>query len=233
MRRLTSIRFATVAATTAAAAASIALVPATTASASTGAAASSSTCTAGTGPYQRQVEKYLGRTVDGRNSESDCLAIQRFQRRYEIRPAAGYAGPLTYSVVKRFTLAKSRLDKCVTRSKVACVDLTSQVMWVTEDGRRTSGLQPIRSGRDGYETRTGVFEVYYRNIDHVSSIYGSAMPYAMFFSGGMAFHASDRYLYDNPGSHGCVHLNLRAVRRMWDRLPNGTAVHVFGRKPGT
>ncbi len=55
----------------------------------------------------------------------------------------------------------------------------------------------------------------------------------MFFSGGMAFHASERYLYEEPGSHGCVHVNLSAIKRFWELMPTGTDVHVFGRKPGT
>ncbi|MDP9393171.1 MAG: L,D-transpeptidase [Actinomycetota bacterium] len=186
-----------------------------------------------TGPYQNQVEAYLRLPVDGVNDDEDCEAIQRFQRRYAISPAAGYAGRVTYGLVKRFQLAKTRLDICTVRRKVVCVDLTSQVMWIAEDGKRTSRLQPVRSGRDGYETRRGLFDIYYKNIDHVSSIYGSPMPYAMFFSGGQAFHSSDRYLYDEPGSHGCVHVNLKAIARLWEIMPVGTKVHVFGRKPGT
>ncbi len=239
MRRIAPIRTLVVAAATTAA---IVVVPTAPANADTGGATVAATavdastttsCTTGTGPYQRQVEAHLGLKVDGKNSSTDCRAIRRFQRRYAISPAAGYAGATTYGLVKRFQLAKKRKGLCATATKVVCVDLTSQVMWITENGKQTFGYQPVRSGRDGYETRTGRFEVYRRNIDHVSSIYGSPMPYAMFFSGGMAFHASERYLYEDPGSHGCVHVNLRAIRVMWGRVPVGTEVHVFGHKPGT
>ncbi len=221
-----SLRTIAAAASAVVAATLLVIAPADTASAAT-------SCTARTGPYQKQVEAYLGLSVDGRNSSSDCVAIRAFQSRHQIRPAAGYAGPTTYSLIKRFRLAKQRYGMCVSRTKVVCVDLTSQTTWIAENRRITFGPRPIRSGRNGYETRTGVFKVYRKNIDHVSSIYGSPMPYAMFFSGGMAFHISDRYLYNEPGSHGCVHVNSKAIKVMWQRMPVGTTVHVFGRKPGT
>ncbi len=195
--------------------------------------AATTSCTAGTSPYQRQVEGYLGLRIDGRNSSSDCVAIKAFQRRSQISPASGYAGATTYGLVKRLRLAKQRSSLCVSRAKVVCVDLTSQTVWIAENRRITFGPHPIRSGRNGYETRTGVFKVYRKNIDHVSSIYGSPMPYAMFFSRGQAFHISDRYLYNQLGSHGCVHVNSRAIKVMWQRMPVGTTVHVFGNKPGT
>ncbi len=200
------------------------LAPATGASAAT-------SCT--TGPYQRQVERYLGLAVNGRNSAADCARIKAFQKRYGVKPVAGYAGPTTYGLVKRLKLAKANAGRCVTRSKVVCVDLTSQTVWIARNGTRVWGPWPVRSGRNGYETRTGKFRVYRKNIDHVSSIYGTPMPYAMFFSGGQAFHTSDRYLYNSLGSHGCVHIVPRIARDMWDRVGTGTAVHSFGRKPGT
>lgn len=196
--------------------------------------ASAATCTAGTGPYQRQVEAYLGRVVDGRNSAADCAAIAAFQARYGISPAAGYAGPTTYRVVQRLKSARSRAGLCAPRAKVVCTDLTSQTLWIAERGRITFGPYPMRSGRNGYETRSPVTKrVYWKHIDHVSSIYRSPMPYSMFFDGGEAFHVSNRYLYGEPGSHGCVHILPRIARAMWDRVPVGTYVQVFGRKPGT
>lgn len=202
------------------------LLPAVAASAATA-------CTAGTGPYQLRVERFLGRTPDGRQSTGDCRAIRRFQHKHGIVPAQGYAGVVTKGLVRRLKLSASRADRCATRAKVVCVDLTSQTAWIAERGVVTWGPYAVRSGRDGYETRTGTFRVQSKDIDHVSSIFGSAMPYAMFFSGGQAFHTSDRYLYDPLGSHGCVHVLPKVARDMWDRVGLATTVQVFGRKPGT
>jgi lipoprotein-anchoring transpeptidase ErfK/SrfK len=116
---------------------------------------------------------------------------------------------------------------------VVCVDLTSQTAWIAERGMVTWGPYAVRSGRDRYETRTGTFHVQRKSLHHVSSIFGSPMPYAMFFSGGQAFHTSDRYLFDPLGSHGCVHIPPNVARAMWDRVSTSTTVQVFGRKPGT
>lgn len=212
--------------------------------------ASAASCTAGTGPYQRQVEAYLGLRVDGRNSTSDCLAIQKWQRDNDVVPAAGYAGPLTHRVVARKLQANQRVDLCPTLARVVCVDLTSQMMWIAEDGDRVWGPYAIRSGRNGYETRTtrnrggdcrsrrstgtqDYCTVFRRHRDYYNST-GDHMPYAMFFDGGEAFHTyRERYIYNSLGSHGCIHMLPSKAAWLWTQLPNGTKIAVFGRKPGT
>ncbi|MET7744055.1 L,D-transpeptidase family protein [Streptomyces sp. NPDC005385] len=54
-------------------------------------------CAAGRGPHQRQVERWLRLTVDGRQSAADCEAVRAFQAKHGIRPANGYAGPRTWA----------------------------------------------------------------------------------------------------------------------------------------
>jgi lipoprotein-anchoring transpeptidase ErfK/SrfK len=190
-------------------------------------------CTAGTSTHQEKVERFLGLVPDGRNSAHDCRVIRRFQRQNGIEPAQGFAGPVTSKLVTRLRSSAARAYRCATQAKVVCVDLTSQTVWIAKLGVTAWGPYAIRSGRDGYETRRGSFHVQSKDINHVSSIFGSPMPYAMFFSGGQAFHTSDRYLYDPLGSHGCVHILPKVAQDMWDRVHVGTAVQVFGRKPGT
>jgi hypothetical protein len=212
--------------------------------------ATAASCTAGTGPYQRQVEAFLGRPVDGRNSATDCVAIRSFQARNDIVPAAGYAGPLTNLVVSRKKLALSRTAMCPALARVVCVDLSSQMMWIAESGHRVWGPYAMRSGRNGYETRTtrnrggdcrsrystgsaDYCTVFRKHRDHYSST-GAHMPYAMFFDGGEAFHTyRERYIYDSLGSHGCIHMLPSKAQWLWDHIGYGTKVFVFGRKPGT
>ena len=57
-------------------------------------------------------------------------------------------------------------------------------------------------------TREGLFHVYFMNADHVSKLYGTAMPYAMFFSGGQAVHYSSDFATVGyyGASHGCVNI---------------------------
>jgi lipoprotein-anchoring transpeptidase ErfK/SrfK len=190
-------------------------------------------CTADSSTHQKKLERFLGLVPDGTNSKRDCKAIRKFQRANGIVPAEGYAGKVTSKLVTRLKHSADRAHKCDKQAKVVCVDLKNQTVWIAKRGVTTWGPYAIRSGRDGYETRKGSFHVQSKDIDHVSSIFGSPMPYAMFFSGGQAFHISDRYLYDPLGSHGCVHILPKVAQAMWDQVNVGTAVQLFGRKPGT
>ncbi|MFD7711209.1 L,D-transpeptidase family protein [Streptomyces sp. NPDC059785] len=197
-------------------------------------------CTTHTGPYQKRVEKFLGRPVDGRQSPADCQATRAFQTRHGITPDIGYAGPVTWGVMDLMTRQKAvgkhpndKRECPADRGRVACVDLTRQLSWIQDGATLVHGPVPVRTGRDGYETRTGARKISWRHIDHVSSIYHTAMPYSQFFDGGEAFHAVDVSMWSPPGSHGCVNLTRTEARSYWSLLKNGDDVFVFGRKPGT
>ncbi|WP_435797891.1 L,D-transpeptidase family protein [Streptomyces klenkii] len=193
-------------------------------------------CTTRTGPYQKEAEKFLGRPVDGRQSPADCKAIQDFQTSHRITPDIGFAGPITWAAMQDEITRRdpNAAGKCpVNKGRIACVDLTRQISWI-QDGRSVRfGPVPVRTGRDGYETRTGPKKIYWRSIDHWSTIYKVRMPYAQFFDGGQAFHAIDGSVWSPPGSHGCVNMRTGDARTYWSMLGNGDNVFVYGRKPGT
>lgn len=191
-------------------------------------------CSPRTGPAQRQVENYLGLPVDGKASSADCLAVQRFQRRMDIRPAAGYAGPLTSSVVTR--LSNASVGSCGYSAGLrVCVDLTHQVMWVTRSGKRIHGPVPIRTGRTGLITPTGSYKIQDKKITTISSYFKVELPYWQRFHRDMGFHQTTTWLYDpgSPGSHGCINLLPTDARALWSYTKRGTPVKIFGRKPGT
>ncbi|MFE7131628.1 L,D-transpeptidase family protein [Streptomyces sp. NPDC057638] len=205
-----------------------------------GTAQAASACTAGTGPYQKQVERFLGRTVDGRQSTGDCKAIRAFQATHDITPTAGYAGPLTWQTMNTMLQQKAAkknpnaAGKCPTdKGRIACVDLTRQISWIQDGARLTFGPVPVRTGKNGTETRTGLKKIYWRSIDHVSSIYKVPMPYAQFFDGGQAFHSTKKSMWNPPGSAGCVNMRPAEAKTYWDLLKNGDDVFVYGAKPGT
>jgi hypothetical protein len=193
-------------------------------------------CTASTGPYQRPMEEYLGRPVDGAQSPEDCAAIRGFQEAQAVDPADGYANLLTYRVM---TAVRARADPnadrlCPARSyPVTCVDLDRQLLWVQRDQDVVFDPVPIRSGRDGEETRTGWHAIYWRSKDHVSTLYDTPMPYAQFFDGGQALHGRLDSLFDGGGSAGCVNLRLGDAEVLWELLDVDDAVYVWGVKPGT
>lgn len=67
-------------------------------------------CVAGKGPYQRQVERWLKLTVDGRQSPADCEAVRAFQTRQGIKPANGYAGPVTWARMRLLSARTTETD---------------------------------------------------------------------------------------------------------------------------
>ncbi|WP_431046081.1 L,D-transpeptidase family protein [Streptomyces sp. P1-3] len=190
-------------------------------------------CTAGTGPYQKQAEKFLGLPADGKQSAKDCKAIRAFQTVNGIAPASGYAGPVTWGVMKRQQSTGDRSSCPTNKGRIACVDLTRQLSWVQDGSKRIYEPIPVRTGRNGYETRTGMHKIYWRHKDHVSSIYDVPMPYSQFFDGGQAFHSISGSVYSQPGSHGCVNMRKADAAAYWKLLRNGDDVFIYGRKPGT
>ncbi|MFJ3665573.1 L,D-transpeptidase [Streptomyces sp. NPDC090106] len=192
-------------------------------------------CTKKAGPHQRQVEKWLKRKADGKQSAADCRAIRAFQVKQGIKPAIGFAGSVTWGRMQYLSALKNpnAAKKCpVRKGRVACVDLGRQITWVQKGRKVVFGPVPMRSGRAGYRTRTGTFKVYWRHKNHVSTLYNQPMPYAQFFSGGQAFHAVYGSIFTTVGSMGCVNLRLGDARKLWGVLKKGDRVHVWGRRPG-
>lgn len=191
-------------------------------------------CTKSTGPYQRKVEKWLGLKVDGKQSKADCKVIRAFQVKEKIKPAIGFAGPVTWMRMQYLSAKKdpNASKKCPVRSyRVACVDLDRQITWVQKGKKAVFGPVPMRSGRAGYRTRTGWFKVYWKHKNHVSTLYHQPMPYAQFFSGGQAFHAVYGSIFTTVGSMGCVNLRLGDAQKLWGVLKKGDRVYVWGRRP--
>ncbi|MFF4322513.1 L,D-transpeptidase family protein [Streptomyces sp. NPDC001568] len=194
-------------------------------------------CTAGTGPYQRELEAQLRLPVDGKQSPADCLAVRVFQREQGLTPADGYAGLAAHrtAVAVAARANPNAAGACPVRGyRVTCVDLARQLLWVQSGRRVVFPPVPIRTGRDDEETRPGLHEVYWRSKDHRSTLYDDApMPYAQFFDKGQALHGRPGPLFEHGGSAGCVNLTVADAKRLWDLLREGDAVYVWGVKPGT
>jgi hypothetical protein len=205
----------------------MALVPAT--------GAQAAGCSPRTGPYQRQVEAALKLKVDGVASAADCVAVQRFQTRYDIRPNAGYAGPLTYAITQRLATANVRGCAAPRSGKKVCVDLSSQTLWVLDGSKVVYAPTPIRSGRRGYATPAGSFRIGSKKLDTISSIFHVHMPYWEQFTGGIGLHQTPTYLYEPsiPGSHGCINMLPADARAVYAITSLGTPVQTIGRKPGS
>ncbi|CAL9481276.1 MULTISPECIES: L,D-transpeptidase family protein [unclassified Streptomyces] len=120
-------------------------------------------------------------------------------------------------------------DPRCTTGRVLCVSKSSRTLRWMIDGRTVSTMS-VRFGSQYTPTREGVFHVYWKSRHHVSTLYDSAMPYAMFFSGGQAVH----YSYDFAArgyagaSHGCVNVrDEAAIADLYAQVRNGDKVVVY------
>jgi len=119
-------------------------------------------------------------------------------------------------------------DECLT-GRVLCIDKTDRALrWVT-DGDVHVTLD-ARFGSELTPTREGMHKVYWKSRDHVSSLFDTPMPYAMFFDGGQAVHYSPDFAangYDGS-SHGCVNIRDKdTIAWLFDQVRNGDKVYVY------
>ena len=107
------------------------------------------------------------------------------------------------------------------------VDLSRQLATVYRNGVRIA-VSTISSGREGYETPTGVFTILQKDADHKSNKYNSApMPYQQRLTwDGVALHAGGLPGY--PESHGCVHLPMGFSKELFKITTLGATVVVAG-----
>ncbi|MDN3024448.1 L,D-transpeptidase family protein [Streptomyces sp. S.PB5] len=118
--------------------------------------------------------------------------------------------------------------RCMT-GRVLCISKSSRTLRWMVDGR-TEMTVPVRFGSEYTPTREGVFSVYWKSRHHVSTLYDSPMPYAMFFSGGQAVHYSADFAARGyaGGSHGCVNVkDEAAIAELFDEVRNGDKVVVY------
>ncbi|MFJ8084765.1 L,D-transpeptidase family protein [Streptomyces sp. NPDC096205] len=117
--------------------------------------------------------------------------------------------------------------RCLT-GRVLCISKESRTLRWMVDGR-TLLTVPVRFGSEYTPTREGVFQVYWKSRHHVSTLYDSPMPYAMFFSGGQAVHYSADFAARGyaGASHGCVNVrDEAAIADLFAQVRNGDKVVV-------
>jgi lipoprotein-anchoring transpeptidase ErfK/SrfK len=132
------------------------------------------------------------------------------------------------------------------------VSLRAQEAYLYRGGYRIA-LSRISSGREGYRTPVGQFQVIRKDEDHRSSLYGdyvddsgrvvkanvdirrnpkpshshfvgAPMPYFLEFSPGYGLHQG--YLPGAPASHGCIRMPYWKARQFYNAARVGTPVMV-------
>jgi len=132
------------------------------------------------------------------------------------------------------------------------VSLRAQEAYLYRGGHKTASSR-ISSGREGYRTPVGRFQVTRKDENHRSSVYGdyvddsgrvvkanvdsrrdgkpphshfvgTPMPYFMEFSPGYGLH--EGYLPGVPASHGCIRMPHWRARQFYNAVGLGTVVVV-------
>lgn len=88
------------------------------------------------------------------------------------------------------------------------------------------GASSISSGREGYESPIGRFQILQKRRDHRSNRYNSApMPFMQRLNWyGVALHGG--HVPDRPASHGCIRLPMAFARHLYGATELGTFVFV-------
>jgi peptidoglycan hydrolase-like protein with peptidoglycan-binding domain len=192
----------------------------------------------------RQIQ-WFNQDVTGLYGDVTTTAIEGFQAKREI-PVTGYvdrqtlnrllamtseptADELANRLAPSATNTPGALDPRCRSGRVLCIDKTSRTLrWVVGGTVRTA--IDVRFGAEYTPTREGAFSVQFKSRDHVSSLYGSAMPFAMFFSGGQAVHYSSDFAATgyNGASHGCVNVrDYDGIAALFDQVQVGDKVIVY------
>jgi peptidoglycan hydrolase-like protein with peptidoglycan-binding domain len=118
--------------------------------------------------------------------------------------------------------------RCMT-GRVMCISKATRTLtWVI--GGQAQMRLAVRFGSEYTPTREGTFSVFAKYRDWTSTLYGSKMPYSMFFSGGQAVHYSSDFAARgySGASHGCVNVrDLAGIASLFSQVNLGDKVVVY------
>lgn len=143
-------------------------------------------------------------------------------------------------------------DEDVSGSPKIVVHISQQKAYFYK-GKHLIGETTVSTGKPGFSTPPGRYQVLSKSPDHVSTLFGdyvddygnvvrsnidarkdrrpsgthfdgAQMPYAMFFRGGYAMHQG--YVPPFAASHGCIRLPREMARPFFENAPVGTPVTV-------
>ena len=182
------------------------------------------------------------RWLDNEYGTMTRSAVKKFQTSKGI-PELGYVDQNTWDQLKTATheptqvelfppapvVNGKRLDQRCATGVALCIDKTTRKLRYVVDG--VVKLQfDVRFGAQKTATREGGFTVGWKSRDHVSKLYDSSMPFAMFFSGGQAVHYSSDFAARGyaGASHGCVNVrDLAKIKWLFDQVNVGDKVIVY------
>ncbi|MFJ9625895.1 peptidoglycan-binding protein [Streptomyces sp. NPDC101181] len=184
---------------------------------------------------------HFGRNPTGYYGTVTADAVRSFQDRRKL-PVTGRADVVTWQ--RLLTMSRNptadELDppterpvaapdeRCL-KGRVLCISKKSRTLAWMIDGKVVSAMD-VRFGSEYTPTREGEFPVYWKSRDHVSTLYDTPMPYALFFSGGQAVHYSADFAANGYGgaSHGCVNVrDEKKVAALFDQVRKDDKVVIY------
>jgi lipoprotein-anchoring transpeptidase ErfK/SrfK len=176
---------------------------------------------------------YLVGAADGQFGQQTSSALMAFQAVQGLS-VDGQLGPQTIAALASPAEPTLRGGPA-TRIEV---DMDRQVLHLVEGGQRVTTMK-VSTGRGGTfesqdgqtlraETPVGTFTIDRRIAGEKPSSYGiGSMWDPMYFHGPWAIHGSPN-VPAGPASAGCVRVALADGRWLFDRVPNGTHVVLYG-----
>ncbi|MEU6003194.1 L,D-transpeptidase family protein [Streptomyces sp. NPDC047197] len=137
--------------------------------------------------------------------------------------------PTKYELYSGGGIPPSKPAKACLTGRALCISKESRTLTWMIDGKVVSTMD-VRFGSQYTPTRDGTFTVYWKSRHHVSTLYDSSMPYALFFSGGQAVHYSTDFAATgyNGASHGCVNVrDEKKIASLFAQVKNGDKVVVY------
>lgn len=170
--------------------------------------------------FQRAKNLPHSRVYDQRTRDR-LLALTYNPKRFDV--ARFNAG------LKPFMPKVSSLDWRCRTGRVLCASKNSRVLTWVVNGVPKARVW-ARYGGSSYPTREGTFSVYRKKVDVTSNIYGTPMPYSMFFSGGQAVHYSSNFarMGYTSSSHGCINVkDMDTLKKIYYDVRIGDKVVVY------
>ncbi len=184
--------------------------------------------------------QWLFGRVSGDYDDETVAAVRGFQRKREI-PVTGEVDQRTLDRLHAMTAVPTyeamhnveprlgALDPRCKEGSVLCIDKSSSSLRWVVDGKVRATYE-VRFGSEELPTREGLFSIYRKSRDHVSTLYDTSMPFAMFFSGGQAVHYSPDFAANGyyGASHGCVNVrDYDGMSWLFDHIELGTPVVIY------
>lgn len=177
---------------------------------------------------------YLVGAADGEIGQQTASALMAFQAVQGLS-VDGQLGPQTAAALAGSPVEPTLRGGPANRIEV---DMDRQVLHLVEGGQRVTTMK-VSTGRGGTfesqdgqtlraDTPVGTFTIDRRIAGEKPSSYGiGSMWDPMYFHGPWAIHGSPD-VPAGPASSGCVRIAMANGRWLFDRVPNGTAVVLYG-----